>query len=169
MEPKDTNQDRPRVSERSTKTEIWEAYHRLLAEIEGRPPGEAAQSKSLGADTLKSLADLKVRVNQQLDSLSEGLLQDLDKLDNGRQAVNRGLRQLIDFQQEQQHRLEQEVTELRKHWHEEQAERQRQLEAADRKQQLAEVQRQLKDMAIVAIEGRGPKAAPQEGAKANGA
>lgn len=85
------------VSEKNTKSEILQAYEELMGELSDeaeftKPEIEAQEiikiaSMQTTEKTINDLAKLKVSLNQTVDSLTDNLVSEADKLVSLRKAV----------------------------------------------------------------------------------
>src|SRR5438552_4017434 len=95
--PSNTATTPPKVSEKSTKPELWAAYNELLEQLEGRAssPASAEVQAALANDPTRSLAELKLKVSQQLDGLSATMQDDFDELQSLRRQIQLERRRLL--------------------------------------------------------------------------
>jgi hypothetical protein len=140
--PSPQNTD-PKISEKSTKSELWAAYNQLLAQLEGRPvePSPELQA-ALANDPSRSLAELKLKLSQQLDAISEDVLSDLASLANARRAIQLERRRLLETQTAEQEQLAAEITKVRRQWEQENLDR---TAAQERERQEQRKMRQRED------------------------
>lgn len=134
------------VSEKNTKSEILQAYEELMGELSGeaeftKPEIEAQEivktaSMQTTEKTINDLAKLKISLNQTVDSLTDNLVSEADKLVSLRKAVEISqkdletnfqikskaemLKKLFESHSEKQAGLEKEMDSKHKEWEEEQ-------------------------------------------------
>ncbi|HEY6736792.1 MAG TPA: hypothetical protein VI322_03690 [Candidatus Saccharimonadia bacterium] len=155
--PKATDQ---KVSEKSTKTELWSAYNELLRQLEGRAaePASPKTQATLSSDPTRSLAELKLKIGQQLDALAQEITNDLGNLQNIRRQIQVERSQLLEARQAEQRQLADAITEVKRQWQQEQdqhtqrqielkqeQDRQRQREDEDFRYNLAKTRRTEED------------------------
>jgi hypothetical protein len=116
------------VSEKSTKPELWAAYNELLGQLEGRPAASASPEvqAALAKDPTRSLAELKLKMSQQLDALGADAQDDLDSLQDVRRQIQLERRRLLEAQRAQQDQLAAAMAGVRQQWQQEQTEHERQ-------------------------------------------
>lgn len=132
-----------KVSEKSTKPELWAAYNELLRQLEGRPaePVNPEVQAALAGDPARSLAELKLKVGQQLDALGADVQGDLESLQDLRRQIQLERRRLLEAQRGEQQQLADAIASVRRQWQDEQAEREReqkQLQAERQKERQRE-------------------------------
>lgn len=127
-----------KVTARSTKQELWEAYNQLLAKIEKEPVEfETAKKEIVSPDALRNLAELKLKIGQELDKAGEILLGDLNELHETRNNITNIKRRLIEHFEDQKESLENEIAKVKEQWREQEKNHQEQLEEKTRQEQLA--------------------------------
>lgn len=127
MEPIKEINPNEKISERSTKKEIWDAYNQLAVEIKGAPI-EAEQKDSLIPDAVKNLANLKLRIGEDLDKIGSELVKDIDNLQEARTVLNREKQRMIVNLEEQKRALEDEIEKVKIQWENEKRKRQLEFE-----------------------------------------
>jgi hypothetical protein len=137
--PQDTD---PKVSEKSTKPELWAAYNQLVAQLEGRSTEPSPELQSaLAHDPSRSLVELKLKVSQQLDALGEEVQADIASLADARRALKFERRRLLESQTAEQQQLAAEIGNVRSQWdkekqdHSTEQERQRQEQIKTRQRE----------------------------------
>lgn len=116
----------PKVSEKSTKSELWTAYNQLVAQLEGRAAEPSPELQAaLAHDPSRSLAELKLKLSQQLDALGEEVQADIANLADVRRAIKFERRQLLEARATEKQQLINEMAKVRHHWEEEQQEHDR--------------------------------------------
>lgn len=104
-----SKRSRKTLTERSTKNEILEAYHNLLAELgedeveslkdqEARTVAEAAASETVEKITT-DLSSLKISLNQEITKLTEELTEEAQRLATLKRAIGIAQKELQDTQQ----------------------------------------------------------------------
>jgi len=115
-----TQKGSAKVSEKNTKQEIWEAYHQLLAEIQGEPVTFKLEQKEPAVpDALRSLAELKLRISQELDKVGEELLKSLNSLQDLRVSLAKDRQSMVERLQEQRKAVEAEISRVKEAWEQE--------------------------------------------------
>jgi len=115
-----TQKGSAKVSEKNTKQEIWEAYHQLLAEIQGEPVTFKLEQKEPAVpDALRSLAELKLRISQELDKVGEELLKSLNSLQDLRVSLAKDRQSMVERLQEQRKAVEAEISRVKEVWEQE--------------------------------------------------
>ena len=118
--PSPHNSD-PKVSEKSTKSELWTAYNHLVAQLEGRSAEPSPELQTaLAHDPSRSLVELKLKVSQQLDALGEEVQADIAGLADARRAIKFERRRLLESQTAEQQQLVAEIGNVRSQWDKEQ-------------------------------------------------
>lgn len=127
-----------KVSTRSTKQELWEAYNQLLAETEKEPVKFVLDEKEITSPgALKNLSDLKLKIGQQLDLAGEDLLKDLNGLYETRSTIIQEKRRLIEHFEEQKTALENEIAQVKEQWKNQERILKAQFEEEARQKELA--------------------------------
>lgn len=88
-------------------------------------------------ESLRHLADLKLKTSEQLDIMGEDLLKDLNSLQELRTTINKERQRLLDSFQEQKRALEAMMVKVKEQWTEEQLHRKEELEQAAKQQESA--------------------------------
>lgn len=96
-----------KVSEKSTKQELWQAYNQLILELTKAAPGQ--EEKLVLTDVFKNLGELKIAIGQQLDAAGEVLLKDLSSFNEARNTIAQEKRKMADYFVEQKKALEKEI------------------------------------------------------------
>lgn len=136
----------PKVSERSTKKEVLDAYHTILAQVEGEIGEDVMEkeeqqildtaSKETVEKITNDLSSLKLSINQTISSLSERLTQEAERLATIQKAIHLAqkeleetqkikvtagmLYRLIEAQKKQEEEFEKEIEKKKLSWDEEQ-------------------------------------------------
>jgi hypothetical protein len=106
-----------KVSEKSTKPELWAAYNQLVAQLEGRSTEPSPELQTaLAHDPSRSLVELKLKVSQQLDALGEEVQADIASLADARRAIKFERRRLLESQTAEQQQLAAEIGNVRRQW-----------------------------------------------------
>ncbi len=157
--PRQAKATQPPVSERSTKSDILDAYKELLTQIEEKPEDETHKEEKQIVDTaaketvekiVGDLSQLKISLSQTIGSLTEKLTTEAERLTNIRKAITiaqkeledtqkvkitaRELYALIALQKKQEADFKQEMDTQRKAWEEEK----RQYEETQKRERVRE-------------------------------
>lgn len=142
--PRQAKTIQPSVSERSTKSELFDAYKELLAQLEEKPEDETVKEEkqlvdSAAKETVEKivgdLSQLKISLSQTIGSLTEKLTTEAERLAGIRKAITiaqkeleetqkvkitaKQLYDLIALQKKQEDNFKQEIDTQRKAWEEE--------------------------------------------------
>ena len=145
----------PKVTERSTKAEIMDAYQQVimgLDQVEVEEDGEQEKdeqrkelvkkhSATTVEEVLKRLTDLKMAVNKAVGQITEGLMEKSEQLNELVKTIDleekylseveqikanvKSLKQLVKLQEQQRREFDKEMTEKRQAWEEEQKQKAR--------------------------------------------
>lgn len=157
--PRQTKPTTPQVTEKSTKSEILEAYKELLTEIQEAPVDETAKEEKQIVDKaaqetvekiVGDLSQLKISVSQTIGDLTEKLTTEAERLASIRKAITfaqkeleetqkvkitaKQLYDLIALQKKQEEDFKREMDAHRKAWEEEK----RQYEESRKKERTRE-------------------------------
>ncbi len=108
-----------KISDKNTKTEIWEAYNNLVGEIEGQPILPLSEQKIAVPDALHSLADLKIKIGTDLDKISSGVVKEIDNFGEIQTRISKDKRLMLDLFDSQKKALEEEIKKTKMAWEEE--------------------------------------------------
>ena len=107
-------QKEKKVSEKSTKLELWEAYNEAIAQISGEEI--AVQSDDSVNDAIKKLSETKININGQFDQITKTLLSDLSDLYKTSEQIRQNKEDLIKFFENQKKDLQNHMEEVKKKW-----------------------------------------------------
>jgi len=107
-------QKEKKVSEKSTKLELWEAYNEAIAQISGEEI--AVQSDDSVNDAIKKLSETKININGQFDQITKTLLSDLSDLYKTSEQIRQNKEDLIKFFENQKKDLQNQMEEVKKKW-----------------------------------------------------
>jgi len=107
-------QKEKKVSEKSTKLELWEAYNEAIAQISGEEI--AVQSDDSVNDAIKKLSETKMNINGQFDQITKTLLSDLSDLYKTSEQIRQNKEDLIKFFENQKKDLQNQMEEVKKKW-----------------------------------------------------
>jgi len=109
-----------KVSEKSTKQELWSAYHELINEMQKEPIDlnipSMTNRENEAPEVTKNLADLKLKIGIEFDKITSDLLKHLNSLEDFKNNLSREKRQIIEKMQVQKEELEKEITKAKKQW-----------------------------------------------------
>jgi len=109
-----------KVSEKSTKQAMWNAYNELLQKIDWESLESHPKQKEIETqNTLKSLSELKSKISQNLDKIGEELLKDLNDLQEFKNNISKEKQQMIANYSEQQNILEKEIKKMKEYYEQE--------------------------------------------------
>ncbi len=97
-----------KLSTRSTKQELLDAYTQVISQLEGQPVASAVvgTQRSLAQDTVRTLTDVKLQLSSQLDKLVEQLLKKLSDLQELIKQLEIERSQLLDQHREAKAKLD---------------------------------------------------------------
>lgn len=95
-----------KVTARSTRQEILDAYNEVISELEGQPAINVTPQRSLAQDTVRTLTDVKLQLSSQLDKLVEQLLKKLSDLQDLIKQLEAERSQLLDQHREAKTKLD---------------------------------------------------------------
>lgn len=102
-----------KVTEKSTKQELWEAYHQLIDEMINLPT-ETSPKKSIGtADFIKNITDLKLSVNHNLDNLASDLLTRMNEIAAFKAQLEIDKKAILEDMQTKKTALENELAKIK--------------------------------------------------------
>ena len=107
-------QKEKKVSEKSTKLELWTAYNEVFAQISGEEI--AVQSDDSVNDAIKKLSETKININGQFDQITKTLLSDLSDLYKTSEQIRQNKEDLIKFFENQKKDLQNQMEEVKKKW-----------------------------------------------------
>ncbi|PIP30606.1 hypothetical protein COZ22_00415 [bacterium (Candidatus Howlettbacteria) CG_4_10_14_3_um_filter_37_10] len=129
-----------KVSEKSTKQELWSAYHELINEMQKEPIDlnipSMTNRENEAPEVTKNLADLKLKIGIEFDKITSDLLKHLNSLEDFKNNLSREKRQIIEKMQVQKEELEKEITKAKKQWEQEKQNYQIELDESKRQKQL---------------------------------
>lgn len=77
------------VSEKSTKTELWEAYNVAMQDLSGQPKLEFASEKQDSGKIGKTIDDLKAKFNAEVTLVSDGISTELTRFVEFAEELNK--------------------------------------------------------------------------------
>lgn len=95
-----------KITSKSTRQEILDAYSALLAELEGQPTPSVTAERSLTQETVRTLTDVKLTLSSQLDKLVEQLLKKLADLQELTKQLEQERQRLLDEHRMHKQRLD---------------------------------------------------------------
>lgn len=111
---------RKQISEKSTKQDLWQAYNELIQKVSEEPVKiQLEQKETAPSDSLRNLAELKLKISQQLDQTGEELLKNLNVLDETKNIMTKEKRRIIEYFEEQKKTIENEIEHVREQWEKE--------------------------------------------------
>lgn len=137
-----------KVTGRSSRQDIWEAYNELLAEVEGKKISGADEvGKPEAAKASGNLAELKTKITQSLDELAEKYAGELENFEEFKEGVEKERRRILGLSQEQKEMLENEISRVKASWNQikEQKAVEREREGEDFRYELKKSRRQEAD------------------------
>ena len=141
------DKDTKKVTERSTKQELWQAYNETRRLIEKEPVESGINIvRKETKDALRSLVESRYVIGEQFEKVSQEIIKDLDSLRELQSRIIKEKKGALDHFEEQKTALEGEIDAARRGWLKEKKEYELLLEAG--KQALAkERQREEEDYA----------------------
>lgn len=106
-----------KISERSTKQELWTAYNEVATQI-GAEKIEIAEDDSVN-QMIGKLSETKIKINSEFDQLTKALLADLSDLYKTSESIRQNKLELLDRFEKQKKLLSQEIEEVKKRWNDE--------------------------------------------------
>jgi len=103
-----------KISEKSTKQELWGAYNEIVAQIGGEKI-EIAEDDSVN-EMIRKLSETKIKINSEFDELTKALLADLSDLYKTSESIRQNKLELLDRFEKQKKLLSQEIEEVRNRW-----------------------------------------------------
>ena len=128
-----------RVSEKSTKQELWFAYNKLLLEVEKDSIVSINTSKeeTQASEAVRSLAEVKLKIGTELDKIASDLLQSINLVEEFKSNFPRQKKQIIEGLQSQKEALEEEINKVKKNWEQDKLNYQIELAESKRQKELA--------------------------------
>jgi len=108
-----------KVSEKSTKQELWSAYNEVVARVSGEV-SEAIADKTVNV-AMKNLSEAKLRINTELDELLRKLLTDFNDLENVQEQIAKSKKALLENFDRQKTEISAEIDRAKMQWTEEEA------------------------------------------------
>lgn len=102
------------VSEKSTKSELWEAYNTVIAEMSGQPKLEFAREKQESGKIAKTIDDLKTKFNNEISLVSEGISTELTKFVEFAEELGKKKNSAIKEIEDKKEALEEEIAKATK-------------------------------------------------------
>lgn len=128
-----------KVSPKSTKGEIWDAYNELIAEVDNEPVNSEVEKVSILPNTLKEMSGLKLELSQSLDKISNDLMSSLNDLSELKQDISHRKKEMIENFNAKRKALEDAINEVETSW--EKTKKQRELELTEESRQKAEAKK----------------------------
>lgn len=107
-------QKEKKVSEKSTKLELWEAYNEVAAQISNEEM--TVQSDDSVNDVIKKLSETKININSQFDELTKSLLGDLGELYKTSEQIRQNKEELVKHFENQKRDLQYQMEEVKSKW-----------------------------------------------------
>jgi hypothetical protein len=123
-----------KVTERSTKQDIWAAYHELFGRIENKPI-EQGRVKVRG-ELFEKLEELKKEISRAIETIGEKATESLNDLASVRDEVAGEKKQMLATLDEQKQLLEKEIKTIRHFWEHEQLEKKEKEDEGARQKEL---------------------------------
>jgi len=103
-----------KISEKSTKQELWSAYNEVVAQIGGEKI-EVAEDDTVN-EMIRKLSETKIKINSEFDELTKALLSDLSDLYKTSESIRQNKLELLDRFDKQKKLLSSEIEEVRNRW-----------------------------------------------------
>jgi len=103
-----------KISEKSTKQELWTAYNEVVTQIGGEKI-EIVEDDSVN-EMISKLSETKIKINSEFDELTKALLSDLSNLYKTSENIRQNKFELLDRFEKQKKLLSQEIEEVKKRW-----------------------------------------------------
>ncbi|MCX6810621.1 MAG: hypothetical protein NTY30_02720 [Candidatus Berkelbacteria bacterium] len=107
-------QKEKKVSEKSTKQELWTAYNEAVGQVSNEDM--AIQSDDSVNDVIKKLSETKIHINSQFDELTKSLLGDLGELYKTSEQIRQNKEGLIKHFENQKKDLQYQMEEVKNKW-----------------------------------------------------
>lgn len=104
-----------KISEKSTKQELWSAYNEVVAQI-SEEKIEIAEDDTVN-EMIRKLSETKIKINSEFDELTKALLSDLSDLYKTSESIRQNKLELLDRFEKQKKLLSSEIEEVRNKWH----------------------------------------------------
>lgn len=108
-----------KMTERSTKQELWDAYNNLLLETNQEQIVFPIVEDTNVSQSLKKLSDLKISFSQSLDKLGEDLLKEIEGIAEFKKSIGKQKQEIVEGLSIQRNLLESEIGKVRATWEEE--------------------------------------------------
>lgn len=106
-----------KVTEKSTKQELWDAYNEAALRTEAEPIElSLKETRQTTNEALKSLADSKFKVSEQLEKAAQEITNDLDSLGDLHNQIAKEKKQILDRLEEQKKVLNSEIESVKIKW-----------------------------------------------------
>lgn len=107
-----------KVSEKSTKVELWQAYNEAVAGISGED-APVIDDKLISSAT-KNLSEVKIKISSELDDLQRKLSSDFNDLGDISDRIRKDKKSMLENFENQRKILNDEISRVRASWIEEQ-------------------------------------------------
>jgi hypothetical protein len=109
-----------KVSEKSTKQDLWEAYNGLLSETEQETiVFPVVKSETAVPESLKKMSDLKISFGQTLDKLGLDLQSEIEEAATFKKTIEKRKQEIVEGIEIRKNLLESEIKKVRDAWEEE--------------------------------------------------
>ncbi|MEI6499161.1 MAG: hypothetical protein WCO23_04305 [bacterium] len=109
-----------KVSEKSTKQDLWEAYNGLLGEMSQESiVFPATKNENIVPESLKKFSDLKITFGQPLDKLGSDLLSEIEGMASFKKTIEKQKQEIIEAMESRKNLLESEIKRARDMWEQE--------------------------------------------------
>ena len=107
-------QKEKKVSEKSTKLELWTAYNEVVAQISDEKM--TVQSDDSVNDVIKKLSETKINLSSQFDEITKSLLGDLGELYKTSEQIRQNKEDLVKYFENQKRDLQHQMEEVKNKW-----------------------------------------------------
>jgi hypothetical protein len=103
-----------KVSERSTKLELWSAYNEAITQISGEEI--IVNNDDSVNEMIKKLSETKININSEFDALTKSLLGDLSELYKTSEKIRQNKEELLKHFEEQKNELQRLIADTKVKW-----------------------------------------------------
>ncbi len=122
-----------KVSEKSTKQELWQAYNEALIKIEGEPVESGLdKTREETNEALRGLAESKFKIGEQLEKVSQEIITELNDLTSLRSQIIKEKKLILDQLEDQKKALTSEIEMVKMQWSQDEKDHAAQVEEEKR-------------------------------------
>jgi len=132
----EAEEENKKISGRSSRQDIWAAYNELAQSLEQKQVAMKLDSEESGAKTFSDLSELKMKMTQTIDKISDELTTSLGNVGTIKTEILKEKRDILDEMNGRRVALEEEIENAKRSWRKERVQKIEEEEEGERKRAL---------------------------------